>query len=85
VEITVTVMISSHPEFDLFADARVAGRQVAAHGDRPRINEWISRLRRAAESHGHTVKIDDQSVIAPMPKIDMPVKIAPRRTMIDTL
>ena len=57
--ITVTVQRSSHPEFDLFASATVRGRQVAARGDRARIDAWMSALTAAATAHGFVIEIDD--------------------------
>ena len=59
--IAVEISTSSHPEFDLFASARVKGRQVSTRGDRAQIDQWVAALTAAAERYGYSVVVTDQT------------------------
>lgn len=58
--ITVTVSPSSHPDFDLFGDARddSNNRQLkACRGNQAEIDAWYDKLAKSADKHGITITL----------------------------
>lgn len=55
--IVVTVAKSSHPDYDLFAQTTIKGRQLACRGSQAEVDGWYDHIADLAKQHGHTVEL----------------------------
>lgn len=62
-EVTVTITHSSHPDFELFLDARFGTNQKSARGSRAEIHQLTKEIVAAAVARGDVLlTVDDQTV-----------------------
>lgn len=62
-EVTVTITHSSHPDFELFLDARFGARQMSRRGSRAEIHQLTKEIVDAAVKRGDVLlTVDDQTV-----------------------
>lgn len=59
---TLTIDTSSHPDYDLFAQAMIRRRQIARRGSRVEIDTWVAQVAGAAAASGHSIKVVDSTL-----------------------